>query len=355
MMDFVDWCGVVLDKLIEEGRNPHIDEIRLAQILYGEETRTRGDFWHSSLRAGMLDAAKELAKVGLVELDGNFFKVTVEGRAFAKNPIPLWQQICETALEPEEERILRVVNQESAKVGSDPPHAWLQLIDREPLLKEFGIAPDMEMTRVLYPVAQDLTGRGFIFSQGRAGFHLDSKATYLGLVWQTRRGFTLESQFIDSLIEEWETTSVDFKREIHLDTADQRAEFIKDVLSLANTKASGRRWMMIGFDNRTRSYHSVPDPTVTQDRIEQILAHYTDPMVIVRYEVVQYRFGAVGKLEVLRDPTKLPYTVARSVGDKKRVEAGQVFVRHGSQIETPTPAELDSLIEEGRSARAHSS
>ena len=126
------------------------------------------------------------------------------------------------------------------------------------------------------------------------------------------------------------------------------------MLSLANTKASGRRWMIVGFDNSTRGYQSAPDANVTQDRIEQILAHYTDPVVIVRYEMVQYRSGAVGKLEVLREPANLPYKVARSIGDRKRIEAGQVFVRHGSQIEAPTQGELDSLIEEGKSARAHS-
>lgn len=69
--------------------------------------------------------------------------------------------------------------------------------------------------------------------------------------------------------------------------------------------------------------------------------------MIVRYEVVPYRSGAVGKLEVLREPTNLPYKVAHPIGDKKRIEAGQVFVRHGSQVEAPTQGELDSLIQEG--------
>ncbi len=118
-MDFVDWCGFVLRKLIEEGRNPHLDEIRLAQILYGEEQRTTAGFWESTLRGGMLDAMEALASVGLVEIDGNFFKVTVAGRAFAKDPTVLWEEICETELEPDEERILRVVNRESSKAGTD--------------------------------------------------------------------------------------------------------------------------------------------------------------------------------------------------------------------------------------------
>jgi hypothetical protein len=144
-MDFVDWCGFVLQKLIEEGRNPHLDEIRLAQILFGEDRRTSGGFWESSLRGGMLDAINALASVDLVEIDGRFFKVAVDGRAFVKDPTVLWEEICNADLEPDEERILRVVNQASAKVGSDPEHAWLEEIDREPLLVEYGIGADMEM------------------------------------------------------------------------------------------------------------------------------------------------------------------------------------------------------------------
>ena len=69
------------------------------------------------------------------------------------------------------------------------------------------------------------------------GRNLHCYVTYRGFVWEKRRGFTLESRFIDDLVAEWETTSVDFKRQLSLDTMDHKAEFIKDVLSLANTKA----------------------------------------------------------------------------------------------------------------------
>jgi hypothetical protein len=239
-------------------------------------------------------------------------------------------------------------------MGVDPEHAWVEEIDREPLLAEYGITADMEMYDVLYPVSQDLNGRGFIESQGHAGYHLDSKATYRGLVWETRRGFTKESQFIDELVKEWETTNVDFKRELYLGTADQKAEFVKDILSLANTKSSGRRWMIIGFDDKTRAYHGPPDPAIKPDTIEQILSRLTAPMVEVRYQAVEYRLGSVGKLEVLRDGTKLPYKVALSIGDKKRIEAGVVFVRHGSQVERPSGAELEALVKEAKSAQESS-
>ena len=69
-------------------------------------------------------------------------------------------------------------------------------------------------------------------------------------------------------------------------------------------------------------------------------------------EVLGYREGPVGGIEVLRDPKKLPYEVSRSVGDCKRIEKGKVFVRHGSQTEEPTAAELRALLQEGDRARS---
>jgi hypothetical protein len=354
-MDFIDWCGFVLNKLIKAGREPHLDEIRLAQILYSEEFRMSPGFWESTHRKAMFDAMNELASLGLVEEDRGFWTVTVDGRAFARDPLPLWQEICTAELEPDEERILQVVNRLSPKEGSDPDHAWLEEMDREPLLAEYGISAGLDMHDVLYPVSQDLEGRAFVWMEAGAGSHLDLRSTYRGLVWEFRRGFTTEAQFIDTLVAEWETTSVDFKRELYLDTADQKAEFIKDVLGLVNTQASGRRWLMIGFDDKTRAYHSPPDPKLSQNRMEQLLASLTAPVVDIRYEVVDYRDGQVGKLEVLRDPKKLPYTAAKDVmgdGNRKRLTAGQIFVRHGSQTEGPTAAELLALQEEGNRARS---
>lgn len=127
---------------------------------------------------------------------------------------------------------------------------------------------------------------------------------------------------------------------------------MKDVIGLANTQASGRRWLIIGFDDRTRSYHSPPDPSVTQNRIEQVLAQCVAPSLSVRYEVFGYRGGTVARLEVLHDAKKLPYAAAKSIGDKKRIIEKQIFVRHGSQTEPPTEAELVAIQEEAERAKS---
>jgi hypothetical protein len=66
--------------------------------------------------------------------------------------------------------------------------------------------------------------------------------------------------------------------------------------------------------------------------------------------VFGYKGGTVARLEVLRDARKLPYSLAKTFGDKKRVVEKQIFVRHGSQTEAPTPAELDAILEEAKRA-----
>lgn len=186
-MDFLDWCSLVLKKLIEAGRPSHLDEIRLAQLLYGEEFRTAGGFHHSTHRRGMLDAVQELVNLGLVEeRTGRFWTVTPEGREFDANPASLLREIRSVALEPDEKRIMRVVNTLSPQAGSDPPHAWLEWVDRDPLLAEYGITAGFDMQEVLWPVSEDLERRGLVYRRALPGWHLDLKPTYRGLAWERR-------------------------------------------------------------------------------------------------------------------------------------------------------------------------
>jgi hypothetical protein len=58
--------------------------------------------------------------------------------------------------------------------------------------------------------------------------------------------------------------------------------------------------------------------------------------------------GAVGILELFRDPTHIPYRITRSLA---HISVGDVYVRHGSHVEPPTTAERADLDAEGRAAR----
>jgi len=245
----------------------------------------------------------------------------------------------------DQQRLLQLVNRLSPR--EEAGFVTLRWVGRAELTAKWNGDPEL-----LDPLSSDLFRFGLAQYQASVGDNLALRPTYGGVVWESRRADVVDAKLIDGLVGEWETTSVEFKRELHLDTADQKAEFVKDVSGLANTQASGRRWLVVGFDDQTRAYHSAPDPSVTQNRIEQVLARYLTPSVDVRYEVVPYKGGHLGRLEVLRDPKKLPYRVSKSLGDKKRIVEDQIFVRHGSQTEAPTATELQALRDEAERAKS---
>lgn len=350
-IDFVDWCGVVLDRLIEAAKSSPdfrlggFNEYEVEEVVFNEAIRNTEDYWGSPRRMGLYDALEALKKEGLIE---SGYKIAAAGYDYVNDKTAVWENICRLNVRQELRPLLELVNHLSPH--HDDHAAWLEEVNQQPLLSEFKLDTD-GIVNVLMPDADELSRMELIGSDPRPGPHLLVKSTFRGLVWQSKRGLIGESKRIDRLVAEWETTSVDFKRELSLDTKDQKAEFVKDVLGLVNTQASGPRLLIIGFDDRTRAWYCTPNPKLSQNRIEQILADYTDPVVEVRYEQIDYRAGAVGQLEIKRDPRKLPYRVAKSVGDRKRIEAGKIFVRHGSQTEEPTESELQAILAEGERAR----
>lgn len=357
-MDFVDWCGLVLDKLIEASRTSAIaaydgvDPPLLARTIFGEEIADRPEFPETTRSRGIRTALRELSRTGAAALVYEpILKVTdrfrVKNWEGSEGLMHSWPWRCARPLQPREEELLRLLNRLSQHEADD--HAWLEIVDERVLVAELGWPEGRDLVRLVakalerHQFASPLLGTGAF-----AGIH----ATYSGLVRETRYHLTWETQRIDELVGEWETTSVEFKRDVRTDTPKQKAELIKDVLGLSNTQASGRRWLIIGFDDKTRTYAGPPDPKLTQEHLERLMAEYTQPVLAVRYQVIDYRAGKVGKLEVLREPAKLPYRVARPIGHYR--QTGEVFVRHGSLTEPPSPDELQAIQDEGDRARAGS-
>ncbi len=362
-MDFIDWCHHVLRTLEEQRFHSFLSDYELQRIIFGDAAND-SNFHFSNVRHGMFHALWALRDAGLAE-EGNHkkWKITPFGRQVLSDPTGYWMGICQQEIDEAEATILRLVNQLSPQYNATPECVWLKAVESDQILEAFSIDPPphktnehmAELSKYLYDLPNLLKDRGFLKTKGRPGWHNSITPTYEGLVWETRGAFTIESAFIDDLVKDWETTNVEFKREVHLDNQEQKAEFAKDVLGLVTTKSSGRRYMIIGFDPKTRAYYGPPDSRITKDRMEQLLANLTEPVVIIRYEVVDYKLGKVGKLEPIREPEKLPYRASQDVvidaKGKKGLEKGRVYVRHGSQTESPTPLELESLNEEGRRAR----
>jgi Putative DNA-binding domain len=356
-VDFVDWCQIVLQNITALTRgSSHLRslgarDLEVAQSIFGENLFSQPGFYGSPRHEAVHDALETLAAAKLLEQLSYGFKPTDLGRIACDDPTSAWEILCTSpqVLDIDHRAVLHAVNSISPQPSDG--FAVLAWADRDKLMSELGPAYSAEL---IFRVGQELEKYELVRQIVGAGLQkLDIRATYHGLVWETKRGFVGESRAIDKLVAEWETTSVDFKREMHTDTPDQKAELIKDLIALANTKASGEHLLVIGFDPKTRTYFGPPDPKLTQDHLEQLASAYTEPIVSLRFTKVPYRSGIVGKFEVVRDPEKLPYKVAKQVGGKKRIDVGQIFVRHGSQVEEPTPAELQALIDEGNRARGN--
>lgn len=365
-MKYIEWCERVLttlDALSESQeyvRNHGIDVGRLEEYIWGEH--------YDEIKSALLenenhyvtdDAIFDFEKLGLIE-DGinGFHKLTLNGRAAAKALFGLWEVICRTGDLPKAHRLtLETINRLSEKTGEE--FARVEMVN-EPLIRcelreldqLFASLNDRDLAELL----RDLKARGLIFCES-GDYPDEARACYRGLVWEKKRNEIANVRVIDKLVDEWETTSVEFKRELYLDTKDRKAEFVKDILGLANTQASGERLLIIGFDDKTRAYYAPPDPKkITPDNIERVLAQYTAPVVEIKYETLNYGDrGIIGIVKVKRDRTKLPYKPAISFGDQKRINENQIFVRHGSQTQEATQTEIESLEAEAllaKSARA---
>jgi hypothetical protein len=134
-----------------------------------------------------------------------------------------------------------------------------------------------------------------------------------------------------------------------LDSEREKAEFCKDVLALANTQVSGRRFLVVGFSDSTRQFSTSVDPTVDAHRMESVLAAYCQPVPEIRYTAVGLDGGNAAVIEVLSDRSRLPYRLAR---DLWKLKADSVFVRHNTLIQVAVGEELARLIAEGDRARS---
>lgn len=301
---------------------------------------------YDQIRGLIPTTLSELADAGLLDQQqtAGYYKPSQIARNLKSDLVPLWQVICAQELDDDEATLLRVIADLSERRRAT--YADIDWVQHDDLLTSTGWDYDQA-----YTIAEELRRRSFIGVSATMGA-FRSHVTYRGLVWLRKQGETTEARWLDDLLREGETTSVEIKREQHTDTKDQKAELVKDLLALANTKTSGSRWLVVGFDDKSFAWHSPPDSKLSQNHLEQLLSVYTEPMVELRYTVTEARGQQFAKIEVLRDASKLPYRVKATLrGEKREIRQDQVFVRHGSQVEEPTEAELNALIEEGQRTR----
>ena len=193
-MDFVDWCGVVLQSLIKasqssaEAQAYGVDESTLLETLMDSDSKDKTDSDANALEPYHLNATfsavGELKACGFIrELGENnrVWEATEAGRRQARDMRTFWRDICITDLDfPEHKQLLRLLNQHSPQQEAGYP--WLEYVGNDSLVPELDWAADWAHFR---GAAQRLVDLGFAQATFMTGA-IDMRSTLRGLVWDTR-------------------------------------------------------------------------------------------------------------------------------------------------------------------------
>jgi hypothetical protein len=229
--------------------------------------------------------------------------------------------------------------------------AWLTWHEAKEVFERLNMpTADFDASNANHSLIGNLKSKRFIETSGPIG-HGNAKLrpTYIGVVRATQHDQWEWLDRLEGLVEEWETTTTEFKREIDLSTDAGKEKLVRSILSLATTKTNRPRYLILGFGPDTHKFAKSLDTVgFTSDRIEDLLNFYADHIPPFQLHQVRWEGGVVGIVEVARDPVRIPYRVANPLG---RLVVGQILVRHGSHIDAPTNIEREELKIEGRRAR----
>ena len=90
-----------------------------------------------------------------------------------------------------------------------------------------------------------------------------------------------------SLILEGESQRVDFKRQLNLKTKKGKAEFVKDIVSLANSSPNGG-YILVGVnDNGSVAEFN---NEFKEEQLQQIARAYINPPINLNFQTVSVRF-----------------------------------------------------------------
>ena len=158
------------------------------------------------------------------------------------------------------------------------------------------------------------------------------------------------AQRIQELIARGEFTKFDLKAKLSCENKSEKAELVKDIIAIANPPGEvGHLLFGVSDDGQPSGQLNT---TITEEQIQKIVKEYTTPYIETSYEIVPCINQSTGILTIRREPSKLPYRVAKSVGgNKQAINKDDIFYRHGRHSEKATYEEIRTLIFEGERAR----
>jgi len=143
-----------------------------------------------------------------------------------------------------------------------------------------------------------------------------------------------------------ESHNIDAKRELTLRELGDKAEFIKDIVAMANNGETS--FIIIGLEDGSFAPIGSIAQRYTKNDINQIISDKIDPPVVVDYREITINGNEYAFIEI--NGTNPPYIVARDIvhnpTDRKRVRVskGTIYVRHADRTEGISRAELEEML-----------
>jgi hypothetical protein len=342
-VNYVEWVERIFERLGQAAANS--EGFAGGGEIYPEGVAGELGVEGQAVSDAVWQAVDDLCALGWAERPDNLSaRLTQLGRRVLEVGIrKTWPEISQQWLDAEQEQFLARSVQMAER-----PEEHFALMDRADAADVFESLGWPDGARRGYGLTQPLEDEGFIAERLATNAYVLVRPTYLGVVRATEAEGAQGQQLVAEVLAEGETTNVEIKQRLDLDTNAGKAKFIRHALALATTRASGKRFLVIGFHDRTRQFAGTPDAKITQERFEQLLHAYADPTPATRFRRISVRGGEAVVVEFLREPGKIPYRVRKDIAG---LRPGDVFVRHGSASERPTPREMADLEAEGAVAR----
>lgn len=254
-MKYVGWVEKVLAAFIAMGSDTtHINGYQELKAFMGIDEADKA----------IATAIADLDSLTLLDVgDYGWIKETQNTRmvrAGASIRRDLWPAIVGTPLDEEQ---LAILDQLIAL--SEQPHedyADLTEMDWQSVYAALGWSEQRPNPHTLIMSLEDID---MVRSRSFLGGTITVWPTYRGIVRACEKANTEWWGRVAAMVGEWETSTVEFKEMIGLGTEKRNAEFGRDVIALANTKASGReRYIVIGFDDKTREFETPFDGSSTR-------------------------------------------------------------------------------------------
>ncbi len=143
-----------------------------------------------------------------------------------------------------------------------------------------------------------------------------------------------------------ERKTVDAKRELVLKEDGEKAEFVKDVVSMANNEEPS--YIVIGLEDGTFADVGPLSRHFTKNDLNQFLSDKIDPPVVVDYKEFAIGGNEYALIEIVGNNP--PYIVASDLAhqltDRKRfrIYKGTIYIRHEDRTEGISRAELEGLL-----------